>query len=178
MELTVIPSYESDKVTFRYSIRNGLDTEIYVPQFMPWRSGPTRACYVYAHADGQLLLYFGTVPNPPLICLAREIRLYAERVSAGRTLQSSVTLNVPILEEGKLQGEDAEAPHELVSLSRLTMTVNYYQPQRELRIEEVPGYGLYDVWGTTPRSLVANLIMPNPLPAKRRTDDFHRPFEH
>jgi hypothetical protein len=144
---------------------------------MPWRSGPTRACYVYAHADGQLLLYFGTVPSPPLICLAQEERLYAERVSPGLTLQSSVTLNIPILEEGKLKSEDAEAPHELVLLSRLTMIVNYYQPQRELRIKEVPEYGLYDLWGTTPGSLVANLIMPKPLAAQRRTDDFHRPFE-
>jgi hypothetical protein len=182
MELNANVIYQPDRLTVNYGIRNDRDEEVYLPQFMPWRSGPTRGCYVYAHADGQLLLYFGTVRTPPGICLMRENRLYAERLLPGRTMNASVSIVIPILESGNEQPADASAPHEQVLISRLKMVVTYHRQERKLRIAEVPGIDLYDVRGTDPAVLVTEFTVPNPVVAQRRLaqdrpGDFDRPFE-
>jgi hypothetical protein len=68
----------------------------------------------------------------------------------------------------------------------LTTNVIYqadrHRRERKLRIEEVPGSGLYDVRGTDPVSLAAELTVPNPIVGQRRLPlgrpgDFDRPFE-
>ena len=70
-----------------------------------------------------LLLHFGTVPNPPLVFLAEEIKFYSERLPPGETLRRSITLPLPIVENGKLVEADPAAPHDIVHVERLRCTV-------------------------------------------------------
>jgi hypothetical protein len=109
---------ESNALDVEFSLRNPLD--VYVDQFEPTHLWPpTRGGYVYVHREDRLLvLYFGTVPNPPRVALMQEIKFYAERVPPGGTLRRSITLPLPILERGKLKVRDPAAPHDVVHVDR------------------------------------------------------------
>jgi hypothetical protein len=170
---------ENNVLLVEFALRNPLDVDVYVDQFEPTHLWPpVRGGYVYVHREERLLvLYFGTVPNPPRVALMQEIKLYAERLPPGETLRRSITLPLPILERGKLKVRDPAAPHDVVHVERLLCTVCYTPNQRGLTLQEVrPKSDLYVAWGDT-RMAEATVHLLHPIPALRRTDDLDRPFD-
>jgi len=180
MDLLVTPDIASEALTLHLSLPNTLGVDVYVAQFLPGLTKPPqRGGFVFAQRDGLLLVYFGTVPNPPLMCLAQEVRLYAELLPAGQTLRASIKMAIPVLERGKLDEPDPAAPHELIDVTRVRVVVCYERKKRWGRhAEVVPGSGLYDprVGGSSP-STEATVALPRPVPAQRRTEHFDHPFE-
>jgi hypothetical protein len=170
---------ENNALTVEFTLRNVFDTDVYVDQFEPTRTWPPeRRGYVYVHREDRLLvLYFGTVPSPPRVCLWQEVKFYAERLPPGETLRRSISLPLPIVEYGKLGAVDPAAPHDVVNVDRLRCTVCYTPKRRGLKIEEVrPKSDLYVVWGDTQRA-EATVHLLHPIPALRRSDNFDRPFD-
>src|SRR5262245_26965202 len=112
---------EKNALTVEFALRNPLGVDVYVDQFEPAGTWPPERCgYVFVHREERLLvLYFGTVPNPPRLCLWQEIKFYTERLGPGETLRRSITLQLPILERGKVKGPDSLAPHDIVNVDRL-----------------------------------------------------------
>jgi hypothetical protein len=123
---------ENHALMVEFTLRNPFDVDVYVSQFEPTRTWPPeRRGYVYVHREDRLLfLFFGTVPNPPRVCLAQEIKFYAERLGPGETLSRSITLRLPVAENGKLIEADPAAPHEVVNVDRVRCTVCYTAKQR------------------------------------------------
>jgi len=179
MELTVTPYILPQTLKVEFSLRNTLGADAYVEQFYPTRIVPhPREGYVYVHRGGLLLVYFGTVPEPPRTCGYQKVRFYAELVPAGQTLQASLTMALPILEFGRSAVPDPTAPHEVVEVERLRVVICYRRKERGIKVREVPAQtGLYDVWGAESASVEATVPMPHPISAHRRTDEFDRPFE-
>jgi len=179
MDFELIATADKDALTIELALRNPLDVDVYVDQFLPTRAWPpVRGGYVYVHRDNLLVLYFGTVPNPPRVCLAQEIKLYAERLPPGETLRRAISLPLPIIECGKLKGAEPTAPHEAVIVDRVRCTVCYTPKRRGLTIREVaPKSGLYEVWYGDVQRVESNRHLLHPIPALRRSDDFDRPFE-
>jgi hypothetical protein len=178
MDLHVSQAVDAHHLTLDLSFRNRLDVDIYVEQFLPSRTWPPeRGGYVYAHRDGMLLVYFGTVPNPPRFCLAQEIKLYAELLRPSQTRSASISLPIPVVERGKFSGRDSTA-HEVVEVSLLRLVVCYKRKQRSLKLREAfPQSGLFELWYGESEKVEANFALPRPIAALRRTDDFDRPFE-
>jgi hypothetical protein len=169
----------SNALIVEFALRNALAVDVYAAQFEPVYTRPlARGGYVYVHREQRLLvLYFGTVPNPPLVCLAREIKFYAERLAPGETLRGSVSLQLPIVENGKLNVPDPTAPHDVVNVDRVRCTICYTPKERGLRIQEVaPDSDLYVVGGNAQQA-EATVHLLHPIRALRRTDDFDRSFD-
>jgi len=180
MELTITPRVLADTLTLEIALRNTVGVDVYVEQFLPGLTWPpTRGGFVYAQRDGLLLVYFGTVPNPPLTSLAQEVKLYAELLPSGQTLQASVRMTIPVLECGKVAAPDPAAPHELIDVDRVRVVVCYQPKKRFQKLREaVPGSGLYDPGGGLSHpSVEATVALPRPIPAQRRTERFDHPFE-
>jgi hypothetical protein len=179
MDFQFIAETDRDALTIELVLRNQLDVDVYVDQFLPTRTWPpVRGGYVYVHRDNLLVLYFGTVPNPPRVFLAQEIKLYAECLPPGETLRRSISMPLPIVECGKLMGPDPSAPHDRVMVDRVRCTVCYTPKRRGLTIREVaPKSSLYEVWYGDAKQVEANHHLLHPIAALRRSDDFDRPFE-
>jgi hypothetical protein len=153
---------------------------VYIAQFEPTRTWPPeRRGYVYVHREDRLLvLFFGTVPNPPRVHLAQEIKFYAERLGPGETLSRSITLPLPVARNCKLMEADPAAPHEVVNVDRVRCTACYTPKQRGLKILEVrPKSDLYQVWYGKAHKAEATVHLLHAIPALRRTDNFDRPFD-
>jgi hypothetical protein len=179
MSLQLTALIEKNALIVDFALRNPLPVDVYVAQFEPTRTWPPIRCgYVYVHREDRLLaLYFGTVPNPPLVCLMQEIKFYTERLLPGQRLSRSIVLPLPILERGKLNVPDPAAPHEVVNVDRVRCTVCYTPKERGLKIQEVaPGSDLYVVGGKAQQAEAAVHLL-HPIPALWRTDDFDRPFD-
>jgi hypothetical protein len=180
MALQLTARVENNALRVEFALRNPLDVDVYVDQFEPTRTWPpVRRGYVYVHREDRLLLlYFGTVPNPPLLRLAQEIKFYTERLPPGETLRRSITLRLPVVENGKVDQADPTAPHDVVNVDRVRCTVCYTPKERGPKILEVaPKSDLYEVWYGTARQAEANMPLLHPIPALRRSDDFDRPFD-
>jgi hypothetical protein len=171
---------ENNALTVEFALRNPLAVDVYVAQFEPTRTWPPVRCgYVFVHREERLLvLYFGTVPNPPRVSLVQEIKFYTERLPPGETLRRAITLPLPILERGKLKVPDPAAPHDVVDVDRLRCTVCYTPKERGLKIQEVaPKSELYVLRYGEVHMAEATVHLLHPIPALRRTDDFDRPFD-
>ena len=178
-DLAVTAAIDASVLKLKLALKNALDVDIYVEQYLPsFTWPPARAGYVYSHRDGLLLLYFGIVPNPPRTCLARQQKLLAELLPPNQTLRASIALPIPILERGKTRAPNPEAPHEVLSVSRLRIVISYARKQRGLKVREVvPKSGLYELSFGDHEKVEVSLVLPQPIAALRRSDDFDRPFE-
>jgi hypothetical protein len=180
MTLQLTAVVENNALNVEFALRNPLDVDVYLDQFEPTRTWPpVRGGYVYVHREDRLLvLYFGTVPNPPRLHLAQEIKFYAKRLPPGETLRRSIRLQLPVVENGKVNEADPAAPHDVVNVDRLRCTVCYMPKQRGLKILEVrPKSDLYQIWYGKALQAEATVHLLHPIPALRRTDDFDRPFD-
>ena len=180
MSLQLTPAVDQGTLTVEFSLHNPLEVDIYVDQYQPTRDWPPeRRGYVYVHREDRLLvLYFGTVPNPPLVRLAQEMKFYTERLAPAQTLHAAIRLPLPVLENGKLALADAAAPHEVVEVDRVRCTVCYTPKTRGMKIEEAaPNSALYVLRDSKAIEASATVHLLQPVRALRRSDRFDLPFD-
>ena len=179
MELQVTPFLDARSLTLQMALQNSGAEDVFVDQFpLTYGWPPHREPYVYVHGDGLLLIHFGTVPNPPLMMLAQEIRFFSELLPAQRTFTTSLTLPLPILECGKVTPTNPEAPHEVAMASRLRLVICYKRKQRGTKVQELrPRGGIYDVRYANLEKVETTIALPAAIAARRRTDTFDRPFD-
>jgi hypothetical protein len=175
MNLACSIDLEPKRLVLWYTVDNDTGFEAFVHHFVHDNvSSPS--CFVYIDDTDRLWLFFGWVPNPPGVRTVHDGVPWAARVAKNETLSSSVAIDLPVLENGKMNAPEATAPHDICSLRNVRVVMTYQQKIRGLHIQPDAEGRQFHIWGRVPGILQTDLLLHRPIEGQRRTDpEFHRP---
>ena len=159
----------------RYAATNDTGVDLFAQHFVECFPEPRPSPYLLHVLPHELVVFAGTLPDPPLVAAVHSGRPHAQLVAPGDTLDITLWLPLPLLESGKLDGPDPEAPHDPHWANSIRVVL-HCQPRRPgLQVRAHEELGSYDAWGVPPVVLVARATVDEAFVVLRRREPFRRP---
>lgn len=175
MILQVSAQTEGNELGVRYAATNDTGVDVFAQHFVEYYPKPTPSPYRLHVLPHELVLFAGTLPDPPLVAAAHPGYPHAQLVRPGETLDITLWLSLPLLECSKFDGPNPDAPHEPHWANSIRMVLHCQPRRRGLKVHAYEELGSYNVWGLPPTVLVARTTVDEPFVVLRRTAPFRRP---